>query len=221
MLKKFFKPFLNYVYKPFVKLYLRKKRTVQISGLTIEVWPGVFHPTLFYSTKYLLQFLSGFDLNNKRLLELGCGTGTISCYAATKNAVVTAIDINQTAVANCTKNGMLNKVKVLCLQSDLFDKITNATFDYIIINPPYYAGNATNDEEQAWYCGSEYQYFEKLFFQLKNKNDDATVFMILSDECAIEKIDAIGTNYSLELKVVKEYSNILERNSIYEIKKRG
>lgn len=221
MLKKFLKPFLNYVYKPFVKLYLRKKRTVQISGLTIEVWPGVFHPTLFYSTKYLLQFLSGFDLNNKRLLELGCGTGTISCYAATKNAVVTAIDINQTAVANCTKNAMLNKVKVLCLQSDLFDKITNATFDYIIINPPYYVGNATNDEEQAWYCGSENQYFEKLFLQLQSRNDEPKIYMILSDECEVDKIQNIASQKMMTMAVVKSFKNMLERNDIYQIKKRG
>jgi len=50
----------------------------------------------------------------------------------------------------------------------LFDRIETKEFDYIIINPPYFPKNPNKEEEFAWFCGNDFQYFKKLFNQIGN-----------------------------------------------------
>ncbi|WP_163111277.1 methyltransferase, partial [Acinetobacter baumannii] len=66
--------------------------------ITIKIHPDVFPPQLTFSTKILLDFVNEMNLDNKTFLELGCGSGIISLLAAKKKALVTASDINQTAL---------------------------------------------------------------------------------------------------------------------------
>ena len=58
----------------------------------------MFPPHYTISTKILLDYISNLDLKNKTLLELGCGSGIISLFAASKGALVTASDINKKAL---------------------------------------------------------------------------------------------------------------------------
>ena len=50
----------------------------------------------------------------------------------------------------------------------MFDKIEKVNFDYIVINPPYFPKNPKSEKEFAWFCGSDFEYFKKLFSQLKD-----------------------------------------------------
>ena len=83
----------------------------------------------------------------------------------------------------------------------MFDKIPNQVFDSIIINPPYYPKNPKNEQEKAWFCGENFEYFEKLFQQLgQYTNNKTNVFISLSEECNFNKIASIASPNNFLLK---------------------
>jgi len=88
---------------------------------------------------YLMeQALSRFNLKNKMVLEMGCGSGHLSIYCAKQNAVVTAIDINPDAIKFASEQAKKEKVKINFIESDLFSALhADQKFDLIFFNPPY------------------------------------------------------------------------------------
>ena len=176
-----------------VQWYLRKPRQFNYGTIKLIVAPGVFHPGFFFSTRYVLEFLSKESLAGRRLLEVGCGSGVISILAAQKGADVTAIDINRKAVTNTIENAARNGVKVQVATSDLFDNVLPIRFDWIVINPPYYPADAKTEEEHAWNCGLNHQYFEKLFSRLGSFiTQESKILIVLSDVCDLKTIFAIA-----------------------------
>jgi len=215
-IKKITHPFLKYG----LKLYYYKPRKYCYEDICIKVHPDVFPPHLTLSTKILLNFIKPLNLKNKSFLELGCGSGIISLLASKKEAKVLASDINEKALEFLKKNSIKNELPVTIIQSDLFDNIENIHFDYIIINPPYYPKKPKTVKEQAWFCGENFEYFEKLFYQLNSKIELQNVFMILSEDCEIEKIKGIGLQNNLSFEILKSKTVFKEKNYIYSLKKR-
>jgi release factor glutamine methyltransferase len=205
---------------PLSEKYLSKERTYRYKDITIKVFPGVFHPGFFYSTKILLNFLEGIELNKKNVLELGAGTGLVSIYASDKGGFVTASDINLTSINNIEKNAELNNAKIEVIHSDLFDQIPKRRYDYIIINPPYYKKKPTTQKEFAWFCGDDFQYFRKLFAQLAERMNEITnAIMILSDEADIGSIKNIGTENKLLMEEIYRKKTLGEKHFIFKIKR--
>ena len=208
-LRKFFKQSVSFFLIPIIRWYLRKERQYQYKGILVNVLPGIFHPGLFPSTGFLLHHIENQNLKGKTLLELGCGTGLISVIAAKQGAVVTACDLNEKAVATGLQNANLNKVSVAVFQSDLFQSIPAQAFDWIVINPPYYAKPAHNDEELAWNCGENFEYFRKLFSTLGAYiHRDSTVIMVLTLGCDISSIQKIGSEFNFVFDLIAE-QNVL------------
>ncbi len=89
-----------------------------------------------------------------RVLEMGPGTGLITCHLAAASARVTAADINPKAVkctlANLRRNGLPGEV----IESNLFAKITER-FDTIVFNPPYCPGKRDDLMSLAWAGGPD------------------------------------------------------------------
>ncbi|QBZ96862.1 methyltransferase [Flavobacterium sangjuense] len=170
-----------------------------------------------FSTNILLDFVKKLDLQNKSFLELGCGSGIISLLAAKNGAAVTASDVNQIALDFLETNASKNKLKLKIIYSDLFDNLKNQTFDYIIINPPYYPKTPKNIKEHAWFCGENFEYFEKLFVQLPNYLAAGDCYMILSQDCDIEKIKAIALRNALAFELVFEKKNLVETNYLFKV----
>ena len=178
----------------------------------------MFPPHLTLSTKILLDYIVELDLKNKAFLELGCGSGIISLLASKKGAFVTATDINNIALDHLKKASFENHLKVDVIDSDLFKNLKNKSFDYIIINPPYYPKKAKNVKEKAWFCGEDFEYFKGLFNQLPNfMTNHNQVNMILSEDCQIEIITSIASLNNLKLTSVYEISKMGETNNIFEI----
>lgn len=176
-----------------VQWYLRKPREFNYGTLKLMVAPGVFHPGFFFSTRFILEFLNKQRLEKQSFLEVGCGSGVISILAAQKGADVTAIDINKKAVANTIENAVRNAVNVQVTTSDLFDKVPSTRFDWIVINPPYYPAEAKTEEEYAWNCGLNHQYFEKLFSGLGYfVTLESKILIVLSDVCDLKTIFGIA-----------------------------
>jgi release factor glutamine methyltransferase len=202
-----------------VRWYLSTTRTYRAHGLTIDVFPGVFHPGLFFSTEMLLQYLSHQRIDGKTLLEVGAGSGMVSLYAASRGARVSATDISPTAIRNIRHNAALNKLNVSIVQSDLFAHIAGR-YDWIVVNPPYYAKTPVMEADHAWYCGQNHDYFAAFFSGLAARMDTACqVKMVLSDVCDLSRICAMAIENNFEL--VKEVEKTVwadGRNYIFSIK---
>ena len=97
------------------------------------------------------------------------------------------------------------------------DNLKKQTFDYIIINPPYYPEKPKNIKERAWYCGENFDYFEKLFVQLPDFLTASNCYMILSQDCEIEKIKAIAVRNAMTFELVLEKKELVETNFIFKI----
>jgi release factor glutamine methyltransferase len=221
-MRKYLKFIAGSVLIPVTRWYLRKERQFVYDGIKVRVFPSVFHPGFFGSTRFLLEHLHQQNLENRTLLELGSGSGLISVFAAKHGAIVTAIDLNPTAVKNTEANALANSVEIQVMQSNLFDSLPKQTFDWIVINPPYYAKPALNDEQLAWYCGEGFDYFKKLFFQLGDySHSQSSTIMILSQACEIETIQSIASQSGLAFELIKEGSAFFEaKNFLFRIIKK-
>lgn len=215
--------FLKKITHPFLKfglnLYYLKPRPYRYENIRIKIHADVFPPQLTFSTKILLDFINEINLDRQSLLELGCGSGIISLLAAKKGAHVTASDINQTALDYLANNAIRNRLPVNTIYSDLFENLRNQTFNYIIINPPYYPRKPKNIKDEAWFCGENFEYFENLFAQLPNfLSSETKCYMILSQDCDLEKIKAIASENAIAFELVLEKKELAETNYIFKIK---
>ncbi|MCG2610863.1 methyltransferase [Flavobacterium sp. SM15] len=214
ILKKILSPFLQKA----SAVYLSQPRKYSYKNISVWVEPGVFPPFITISTKLLLEFIETLDLKGKTFLELGCGCGILSILAHQKGASVTATDINETALEALKKNAADNDASLEICYSDLFENLTGKTFDYIIINPPYYPKKPNSIAENAWFCGEHFEYFEKLFKQLPEFiHADNQTYMILSEDCKTEQISAIAQKNNLFLKCISRKIVFREVNFIYQI----
>jgi len=217
--KNLFKSLAFRILHPLSENYLSKERSYSYKGIAVTVFPGVFHPGFFFSTKLLLKYLEKVELTKKYVLELGAGTGLISMFAARRGGFVTASDISLTAVYNIEKNVKMTDANVEVVHSDLFDDVPNRRFDYIIINPPYYKKTPGSEKEFAWFGGDDFQYFRKLFTQLGNNvYENTNVIMVLSDEADLEMIKSIATENKFQMKEVFHKKTWGENHFIYSIK---
>ena len=76
---------------------------------------------------------------NMEVLDLCTGSGAIAVSIAhyCQNSTVTATDISKEALEVARKNANLNNVNIEFIESDLFDELTERSFDIILSNPPY------------------------------------------------------------------------------------
>jgi release factor glutamine methyltransferase len=223
--RKFEKTILEKVMRPCVQWYISKPRKYRYQNINVNVDVGVFHPGIFFSTKALLSSLDTPLLKNKSVMELGAGTGLLSIYSASHGAHVLATDINPQAIKNIKENIELNQQvidknsgSVRVVLSDLFKELVPQKFDYILINPPYYKGEARNPADRAWYCGPKLEFFSDLFSGIRDfTHEQSEVLMIISEDVELEEIETLATQNNYELILHQRKKNILESNFIYKL----
>lgn len=204
-----------------MKLYLRFNVGYRHDEFTLRVFPGVFHPGIYFSTGCLYNFIKSNELRNRSFLELGCGAGLISMLAFRMGANVTAVDVDPLAVKNTSSNFATNfntATGYTIIQSDLFLNLSEKKFDIITINPPYFFKKVEANSQYAWYCGENGEYFEKLFTGLPHHiYPESSIWMILADNCDRDRISAIAAAHGFVMNVVSEKKIKWEMNYIYEI----
>lgn len=216
-MKKLLKKITHPFFKAYYNWYQKKPRKYVYKNVYTIVQPSVFSPKNTISTKVFLDYISSLDLKNKKVLELGCGSGIISVFCASKKAKVAASDINKVALSSLKEVSKNQGFDIDCVYSNLFNNIDYINYDYIFINPPYYPKKPKNIEEQAWFCGKNFEYFEYLFQQLV-KNISQNTLIILSEDCNLNEIKRIASKNRLELKLILTKKLITEKNFIFKIK---
>src|SRR6185369_10460607 len=135
-------------------------------------------------------------------------------------AIVSASDLSQTALNNATVNFMSNEVSVDTIQSDVFDNFSEKIFDWIIINPPYYAKIPSNESELAWHCGEHFEYFEKLFKNLRyHIHSETNVMMVLTLGCDLKNIFLVAKNHGFKFELIEERNVFFDgKDFLYRVK---
>ena len=217
-MRRFYKIYSNRILRPYLQWKLRKTVIYKGYGMQLNIPSGVFHPHYFHSTTFLLDYLLSEHLEGKTFLELGCGSGLISLCAARAGAHVTAIDIHSKAIDNLHENAANNGIEIEMIISDLFQQLPGRQFDIIAINPPYYPRNPATEAEMAWFCGIDFEYFERLFAQLKaHVCPNGKVLMVLSEDCDMVAISRIACKHQMVLVELKRSLFMGEYQIIYSV----
>lgn len=115
----------------------------EFHGLPFHVTPAVLIPRP--ETELLVELAVERLPQHGRVLDLGTGSGAIAVAIAhaRPDAVVTALDVSQDALAVATSNARRNNVEVEFLRSDWYGAVAGRRFDVVVSNPPYIvAGDA-------------------------------------------------------------------------------
>lgn len=131
--KQFYKPIeigSRLVVSPAWEEYKTDKKVLKID-------PGMAFGTGSHETTSLcLEYLHNEDLENKKVLDVGCGSGILSQAAVLLGAeTACGCDIDQAAVTCAAANAKLNGLeeKVVYFQGDLIDKIHDK-YEVVVAN---------------------------------------------------------------------------------------
>jgi tRNA1(Val) A37 N6-methylase TrmN6 len=96
---------------------------------------------------FLYDFISGFQPKGS-LLDVGCGVGILSLLLTRDFGLQTSIiDKQEKMLAYATHNFRLNGLEVTPYLGDFLSLKTEARFDTIISNPPFYDPRVTQSED--------------------------------------------------------------------------
>ncbi len=77
----------------------------------------------------------------------------------------------------------------------------------------------SNESEYAWFCGEDFEYFQKLFFQMKRfMNAASKAIMVLSEDCNIAIIQSLAIQHGFYWQMIEQKRMLFEENYLFEIK---
>ena len=168
-------------------------------GITLFVPDRVYYPR--EDSLLLADVLEKRKLKNKKVLDMGCGSGFLAILMA-RSANVTATDTNSLAVKITAENAKRNGVKLKALKSDLF-KSVKGRYDLIVFNPPYLP---VDDEfrDQAYDGGKDGRTVIRKFIKNTSRylrKNGSILLLISSLTGEKEVLDLFGKN-KLKAKVI-------------------
>lgn len=218
-LRQLVKPIIDRVAPPLGHWYMSKTRHLRMRGLRLTIPSGVFPPHFLLSTSFMMDAMKDQSIRGNSLLELGAGSGALALMMARQGAKVTAVDISATAVEAIKENSRQNALPIEVLESDLFSALEGRIFDWILVNPPYYPATPKTEAEHAWFCGPEFEYFHRFFKELGvHVHASSKVWMVLSEDCDLQKLEAIALQHGWAMASIFSRTKWLERNYIFEIR---
>ncbi|GIM52449.1 ribosomal protein L11 methyltransferase [Capnocytophaga cynodegmi] len=102
----------------------------------IIIEPKMSFGTGHHETTYMmLQFLLNIDLQEKKVLDMGCGTSVLAIMAEKRGAKsITAIDVDDWCVQNSVENIERNHCKNISVKLGDASLLDNQNFDIVIAN---------------------------------------------------------------------------------------
>ena len=102
----------------------------------IIIEPKMSFGTGHHQTTYMmLQFILETDLNNKKVLDMGCGTAVLAILSEMKGAAsVDAVDIDEWCYQNSMENVQRNNCKNIQVYQDDMSGVGSKQYDIILAN---------------------------------------------------------------------------------------
>ena len=172
----------------------------------------------------LADIVKSCDLAGKKVLDVGTGSGLLAIVASNNSAIVTAVDIDSNAVDTAHKNGLVNKVDIEVIESDLFSNITGK-FDVIMFNPPYLPSDETDEyaSKRIDYDGGKNgrDIIKRFLDQVKKHlNEKGRILLLISSLTGEKELIKMLANKGFQNCVVYRKKIDWEELIIFEISKR-
>jgi release factor glutamine methyltransferase len=197
-------------------------RETYAAGFHLTVRPTVFHPKFFISSERFAEFIGTLDFTDKRVCEIGTGTGILALAAARSGAAnVVATDINPNAALsaneNANANGLGDRVTGVC--TNLMAALApGPLFDVILSSPPKHAGEPKDLTDRGWHAGPEYRDIKALFDQARDRlKPDGRIYLMLSSDTDLDLFASLIQKAGFSQRKIKEYSLVVESLIIYEL----
>ncbi|MBF0107053.1 MAG: methyltransferase domain-containing protein [Deltaproteobacteria bacterium] len=167
---------------------------IKINGHTFRVYPGVYKPLENEHTA--VQFCKKED----RVLDLGCGSGITTAFAAKVAKEVVAVDISERAIKNARENcAVLNCKNVEFKKSDMFSNV-DGKFNVILSNPPYLSTDLKGDDRQFV---TSVKYLPTLFSKVSEHLEDNGTLLVQFPGWFKSKLVKLANSHGLEVVSIK------------------
>jgi release factor glutamine methyltransferase len=145
----------------------------------------------------LRDYISELELEGKKVLDMGTGSGVIALEMAEKGAEVTAVDKNPEAVKTVDRKAAEKEIEIEARESDLFENVEEK-FDLIAFNPPYLPGEKGVGDEEIWRGGEKGTELTEKFLENIDSylTEEGYAVVILSSRADHERITE---KYGLEI----------------------
>src|SRR5450759_1070804 len=154
-------------------LKLPRTTVTRVAGLKLTIRPTVFHPRIFLTSKFFATFIQGLDLSDKRVADVGTGSGILALSAAKAGAQrVFALDSIRPAAETSAFNAAQNSLadRVVALEWNLFPAVrSDEKFDVLISSPPSFSGEPYGIADRAWHAGPNYRDIAMLFEEARER----------------------------------------------------
>lgn len=108
----------------------------EINNIKYSIYPNAFFQVNRENMIILYDKVKEYAESGNKLLDLYCGTGTISIYLKDNFKEITGIEINKEAIMNANINKSLNNIRnihFICGDASIVKK---DNFDVVIVDPP-------------------------------------------------------------------------------------
>lgn len=146
------------------------------------------------------------DVDGKRVLDIGTGSGILAIEAARRGGRVVAVDINPDAVEFARASALKNDFEIDFRVSDLFSNVPEK-FDVILFNPPYLPYEGRFDENMPIWCGGKTgrETIERFAKEATaHLNQEGTVAIVFSSITGIGEVQKIFERTGFSTKIVAE-----------------
>lgn len=135
-------------------------------------------------------YIDGTELQGKKVLDMGTGSGIIAITAAEKGADVTAVDISSEALEFAEEKARGKGLENIKFQkSDLFQNVEEE-FDYIFFNPPYLPGEQGIGDENIWRGGLKGIEVTERFLESADDylSEDGEILLVMSSRADFQEL---------------------------------
>jgi methylase of polypeptide subunit release factors len=168
--------------------------SITILGKRLAIAPDVYKP--LENEHACAEYCREGD----RVLDLGCGSGVCTVFAAPRVRELIAVDISPSAVRNTEENCRLHGLNnVTVMQSDMFSRV-EGKFDLILANPPYIEAELGSDEKQF---ASSVLYLPTLFAQVGEYLAEDGRLLVQFPIWFRKRIERLASGHGLKLVAVR------------------
>lgn len=164
-------------------------------------------------TYFLRDYVERQELEGKKVLEMGTGSGAVAVAAAKKGAEVTAVDVDAAALEDAerlaVKEGVGDRIEFV--ESDLFENV-DGRFDLLVFNPPYLPDEDGLDDRAVFGGETGVELSERFVGQAEeHRREGGTVAVVASSRADIDRLEDAGLEQADSRKIWFETLYVLEK----------